>query len=153
MFRKRLFEHCAALASRLWRACVRRPAAANDAGFTLIEALVALALVALCLGAIGALTSRTIRSVVKVDQRLELVSSLRKVEAALPERKNLGVAASGDALAGLWSIEVAPYPDPSPPSLKKEPPQWTAAAILVSVAAPDGARAAVATIRLVKAQP
>ncbi len=123
-------------------------------GFTLIEALVALAVAAVCLGAIGALMTTTIRGVRKIDQRLALVSTLRKVVAALPDRNNLTADSSGEMAGADWSIKVAPYPDPTPPSksTSKAPPAWTPETIDLSVRAASGSRVSVKTIRLVPVQ-
>ena len=55
-----------------------------SAGFTLIEALVALAVAAVCLTAIGSLMAGNIRGSGRIEQHLGLVETLRAVETGLP---------------------------------------------------------------------
>jgi general secretion pathway protein I len=120
------------------------------AGFTLIEALVALAVVAVCLSAIGILMAKNNRTVRQIDQRLALVATLRKVEAALPDRSTLASAElSGEMAENAWAVTVAPYLDASPPPVGKEPPQWSPESIVVKVRSPSGSLIELETLRLV----
>jgi general secretion pathway protein I len=112
LFKRRLFDRA--------RGLFLERSTEGVAGFALIEALVALAVVAVCLSAIGTLMATNIRTVVKVDRRVELVSALRKIESALPDRNQL----SEDGLAGqmygnAWSVGVAPYTGPLPEPRRK----------------------------------
>lgn len=121
-----------------------------EAGFTLIEALIALAIVAVCLSAIGALVATNIRGVHQIDKRLEAVSTLRKIETALPDRSKLiATELAGEMSGNAWAVSASPYPDPSPPSSSKEPPNWIPAAIVVKVRSPSGSLVEVETLRLV----
>ncbi|VTZ51409.1 General secretion pathway protein I [Methylocella tundrae] len=135
--------------------CKRRPSEARasagaEAGFTLIEVLIALAVVAVCISAIGALMGTNIRAVHQIDQRLVAVSTLRKVETALPERSKLVAAdLAGDASGGTWSVSASPFIDPSPPIAGKEPPSWVPEAIAIKVRSPSGSLVEVETLRLV----
>jgi general secretion pathway protein I len=126
-------------------------ARANDeAGFTLIEALVALAVAAVCLSATGILMAKNNRTVRQIEQRVALVSTLRKVEVALPDRSALaGANLSGEMAGSAWAVSAAPYPDPSPPSLNKTPPDWMPQSIVVKVRAPSGSLVEIETLRLV----
>ena len=83
------------------------PRADAQAGFTLIEALVALAVAAICLSATGILMAKNNSTVRQIEQRVALVSTLRKVEVALPDRPAL----AGASLFG----EMAGPPGRSPP--------------------------------------
>ncbi len=126
------------------------PRADARAGFALIEALVALAVVAVSLSAIGILMAKNNRTVRQIDQRLELVSTLRKVEAALPDRSTLaGADLSGEMGENAWTVAASPYPDPSPPSLSKEPPAWSPQSIVMKVRSPSGTLIELETLRLV----
>ena len=133
----------------------RRPAAASQradgqAGFTLIEALVALAVAAVCLSAIGILMAKNNRTVRQIDQRLALVSTLRKVEVALPDRKALaGASLSGEMAGSAWSVGATPIADPSPPTANKTPPDWTPQLVVVKVRSPSGSLVELETLRLV----
>ena len=120
------------------------------AGFTLIEALVALAVVAVCLSAIGILMAKNNRTVRQIDQRLALVATLRKLEAALPDRSTLASAElSGEMAENAWAVTVAPYLDASAPPVGKEPPQWSPESIVVKVRSPSGSLIELETLRLV----
>jgi general secretion pathway protein I len=121
-----------------------------EAGFTLIEALVALAVAAVCLAAIGTLMAQNIRASRQLDQRVALVSTLRKVVTALPDRPDLAGADLGGDMAGYqWAVSSSPYPDPSPPAKGKEPPKWTPQSIVVKVRSPSGSLVELETLRLV----
>ncbi len=120
------------------------------AGFTLIEALVALAVCAVCLSAIGFLMAKNNRSVLHIEQRLALVSTLRKVEAALPDRSSLaGASFSGEMGDNGWAVSATPYPDPSPPPASKDPPAWSPQLVVMRAQAPSGGLVEVQTLRLV----
>src|SRR4051812_29850203 len=56
------------------------------AGFTLIEALVALAIVAAVLGTIGTVIATTVKGTRSIEQRLALDGTAEQVIAALPAR-------------------------------------------------------------------
>lgn len=133
----------------------RRSAAASQradgqAGFTLIEALVALAVAAVCLSATGILMAKNNRTVRQIEQRVALVSTLRKVEVALPDRKALaGASLSGEMAGSAWAVSAAPAPDPSPPTLNKTPPDWTPQLVVVKARAPSGSLVELETLRLV----
>lgn len=121
-----------------------------QAGFTLIEALVALAVAAVCLAAIGTLMAANNRTVRQVDQRLALVSTLRKVEAALPDRAGLANAdLSGEMAGAAWRVRAAPYPDPLPPAPGKEPPAWSPQTVSIRVRDASGSFVELETLRLV----
>jgi len=117
------------------------------AGFTLIEVLVALAIVAVALGAIGALIATTVRGTQSIDQRLSLVETARAVDAALPDRTELVPGASSGRIAGhRWRIDVLPFVanfvDPRLPS------PWVPQTVVTRVQSPTGAILRIDTVRL-----
>ena len=61
----------------------------ENAGFTILEVLVAIAVVAISLTAIGALTGATTRGVRSLEQHVALVETARTVVASLPSRTQL----------------------------------------------------------------
>lgn len=127
----------------------RRPDAGED-GFTLVESLVALAIVGICLSAIGALAASSLRAVRRVDERLAIVSTLRKVETALPERARLVDADVSGQMNGLdFSLRSTPIPDPSPPRSAKEPAMWTPQKLVLRIAGGSGSAMEIETLRLV----
>lgn len=128
-----------------------RGAPSAEAGFTLIEALIALAVVGVCLGAIGALTAANLRAVRQVDQRVALVSALRKIEAALPERAKLAADLSGEMGGQRFAIISRPDPDPSSSPGERERPAWTPQSLTIRIEGSSGARLDVETVRLVPA--
>ncbi len=82
----------------------------GTSGFTLIEVLVALAVIAVSLSAIGSLVAVTIRGASSVAGRVALIENARSIVTALPERDQLEQGsvsgASGDY---RWRIDVLPF--------------------------------------------
>jgi general secretion pathway protein I len=78
-------------------------------GFTLIEALVALAIVAAVLGSIGGVIATSVKGTRGIDQRLELSGAAESLLAALPARTLLKPGRQSGELAGhRWRIDVSP---------------------------------------------
>jgi general secretion pathway protein I len=126
-----------------------RPAEDRDAsaGFTLIEALVALAVAAVSLAAIGLLMAGNIRGSRRIEQHLGLVETLRAVETGLPDRTSLSTGTlSGEMHDQAWSVDSAPFPgdfvNPRAAQL------WTPETIVIKVLSPSGAALQLETIRL-----
>ena len=116
-------------------------------GFTLIEALVALAVVAVALSAIGMLISANVRATRSLDQRLALIESTRAILAALPGRDALTPGdTSGQRADQRWRLDVMPFAadfvDPSAPS------PWFPEAVVLRVESPTGEILRVDTVRL-----
>lgn len=121
-----------------------------DSGFTLIEALVALVVIAISLTAIELLVAANVRGSVAVDQRLSLLETARSVLAGLPDRGQLTLGNSTGELAGnRWRLDVLPFTanfvDPSRPT------PWVPRALVVRVQSPDGEILRVDTVRLQRA--
>jgi general secretion pathway protein I len=116
------------------------------AGFTLIEVLIALAIVSISLAAIGALTASTVRATRAIDRRFALVETARAIEAGLPDRGALTGPLSGDLAGHRWRVDVAPFVasivDPRLPS------PWVPQTVAIRVQSPGGAILQVNTIRL-----
>ena len=113
------------LADGRCRGCSAQPALgarARAAGFTLIEVLVALAVVAVSLSAIGSLIAATIRGARSVDAHLALIETARAIDdrAAGPRRPSCPATspASCRAIAGAStccrSTPTDVDPDPTP---------------------------------------
>jgi general secretion pathway protein I len=121
-----------------------RPAVA---GFTLIEALIALAVVAVSLTAIGSLMAATVRGTVSIDQHFELVETARAIETALPARGDLTAGSSNGAVSGYrWRVYVVPFRanfvDP------KLETSWVPQAVRITVQSPAGKILRIDTVRL-----
>jgi general secretion pathway protein I len=98
--------------------CAVRPAPRRreaNAGFTLIEVLVAIAVLAVVLGAIGALVGTTVRSVRAIDRRLPLLETAQNLLATLPDRASLQPGTQSGVTGDFrWRVDiVALTPPPS----------------------------------------
>jgi general secretion pathway protein I len=126
----------------------RRSCSEGEQGFTLIEALVALAIIAAVLSSIGAVIATTVKGSRSIDQRLALTGAAETALAALPARDLLKPGRQSGELAGhRWRIDVAPLNVPA-----QEVPQTSRFAPLVvnmALQAPGGPAIRVTTVRLV----
>lgn len=124
-----------------------RAASASTAGFTIIEALVALALVAVILAAIAPLMASTHRGVRTVEQHIALVSAARTIENGLPDRNQLVPGSlSGDLAGNRWRVDVLPFAASAIDG--GSPSRWTPQTIVITVRAPSGAMLRLNTVRL-----
>lgn len=132
--------------------------ARSEAGFTLIEVLVSIAVLAVVLGSIGALVGTTVRGIRSVDRRLPLLETAQGLVAALPDRSVLKPGTETGGSGGYrWRIDVVPLAAPAPkaalptlataPTTTAEstttaatppPPKWTPLAITVRVQSSEG---------------
>ena len=122
------------------------------AGFTLIEALAALAVMATSMAAIGALANSSLRSGLYVERHLAHIETARKAITGMPSRASLG----GDALSGTldnhqWRIESAPFPNTL--ARPGSDISWTPLRVTLRVLAPGGALLQIDSIRLRRAGP
>jgi general secretion pathway protein I len=119
----------------------------HAAGFTLIEALIALAVVAVSLTAIGSLMAATVRGTGSIDQHLGLVETARAIEAGLPDRSDLAVGRLDGAVGGYrWQVEVLPFRTNLVDPQLATP--WVPQAVLITVQAPGGQILHINTVRL-----
>jgi general secretion pathway protein I len=123
----------------------------HEAGFTLLEALVALAVVAGALAAIGSLVATNIRGTRAIDQRLALVETSRAILTGLPDRGQLVPGnVTGEIADHRWRLDVlpfaAPFVDP------RRPTPWVPQAIVVRVQSPSGQILRLDTVRLHRGQ-
>jgi general secretion pathway protein I len=90
-----------------------RRSCSDTAGFTLIEALVALAIIAVVLGTIGSVIATTVKGTRAIDQRLALAGTAGTLLADLPARSLLKPGRRSGELAGSrWRVDVAPMKVP-----------------------------------------
>jgi len=119
----------------------------GEAGFTLIEALVALAVVAVSLAAIGTLFAANIRSTRALENRLTMAETARTVMTALPDRAQLALdGLSGDIGGHRWRFDVLPFVA-NFVDLRRPTP-WTPQTVVVRVQAPSGPVMRIDTVRL-----
>ena len=128
--------------------CERHQAAG---GFTLIEVLVALAVIAVLLASIGSLIAGSVRGARSIDQHLALVEIARAIETGLPSRDELKVGRlSGEVSGHRWNVDVTPFiannVDP------RLPTPWVPLALVITVRSPAGPILQVNTVRLRRRQ-
>jgi general secretion pathway protein I len=129
--------------------CLEAPSkiGSKNAGFTIIEVLVAIAVVAISLTAIGALTGTTTRGVRSLEQHVALVETTRTVVASLPSRTQLALGeVAGELYGSRWRMRVSPFFGDAAALAPDSP--WAPATIAIRVQAPSGATLNLETIRL-----
>jgi general secretion pathway protein I len=124
----------------------------GNAGFTLIEVLVTLFVLAVSLTAIGALIGSTIRSTHAIENRLALLETARGIMTGLPDRNELATGNfSGSAAGYRWRVDVLPFPveqiDP------QQVPPWVPQRVVLRVQSPAGQVLEINTIRLHRRPP
>ena len=98
--------------------------AGGSAGFTIIEVLIALAVIAVCLAAIGTVVGVTSRGVRSLEQRVALVEVARSVAASLPPHSDRAVVpAAGEILGHRWQIDVRRRRGPAVASWNRQIPR------------------------------
>lgn len=124
--------------------------ARGSAGFTLIEVVVTLAVIAALLLSIGSLVSVAVRGTHALDDHLVLVETARAIEAGLPDRDNLSVGTlSGERDGQLWRVDVLPFPGVLDAQAKTA---WVPLTASITVQTPDGTRFSITTVRLGRRQ-
>jgi general secretion pathway protein I len=121
----------------------------TQAGFTIIEVLIALAVVAVCIVAIGSVMSTSARGVRSLEQHVTLIQTARGVLATgIPPRKELGPGVLSGQLNGhRWHIDVRPLDgDRTVPDADVT---WIPQLIKIQVQSPSGGVFDLQTVRLV----
>lgn len=116
------------------------------AGFTLIEVLVALSVVAITLSAIGSLIAVNVRGVRAVTQHLPLVETARAIVTGLPDRNQLNPGSlSGEIAEHRWRVDVLPF---NADFIDPAATTWMPQTVVVRVQAPGGNILQVNSVRL-----
>jgi general secretion pathway protein I len=124
----------------------------KNAGFTIIEVLVTIAVVAISLTAIGALTGVTTRGVRAIEQHVVLVETTRTVAASLPPRSQLASGEiAGDLYGNHWRMGVSPFFGSAAYAIPDSP--WIPATVSIRVQSPSGAALSLQTVRLQRKRP
>jgi general secretion pathway protein I len=118
-----------------------------SAGFTLIEVLVALTIVALSLSSIGALIATTVRGTHSIERHVAQLETARAIATALPDRDHLVLGNfSGELAAHRWRVDVTPFVDTEFNS--RQPTLWIPQTVVVTVQSPTGGSLHISTVRL-----
>jgi general secretion pathway protein I len=113
----------------------------------MIEALVAVSIVAIALSSIGALIATTVRGTRSIEAHLSRLEVARIVITALPERDQLVDGNLSGATSGHdWSINVARHVSTS--DLVQPRTSWVPQNVIVTVQSPAGAPMQIHTVRL-----
>jgi general secretion pathway protein I len=125
------------------------PTDRRDAGFTIIEVLIALAIVAVSVVAIGSVMATNLRGVRSLEQHVALMQAARTVmTTGIPPRAGLGPGAvSGQTDNYRWTIDVGPLGgDWTVPGADVA---WVPELVRVRVRSPSGAVSDIRTVRLI----
>lgn len=118
----------------------------DSAGFTLIEVLVALAVVAASISAIGALVAVSMRGTQSIERRVAFRETLRSI-VPLADRHDLQPGRATGTTAGYgWRIDVAPYVSNLVDPRTATP--WQPQSVVITVRSPSGQLLRIETIRL-----
>jgi general secretion pathway protein I len=119
----------------------------GESGFTMIEALVALALVAIVLTAIGSLVASAANGTRTLEQHLALVETARLVATSVPHRDELARGEfEGEVLGYRWRAEASPFFGGGSAPVPNSP--WIPQRVVVQVQSPSGATMTLETVRL-----
>lgn len=116
-------------------------------GFTLIEVLVALSVLAIALASMGGLIAGSVRGTRSIEMHLTRLETARAIVTALPDRDQLLPGNfSGEVSGYLWRVDVLPFTAggfiPQPQA------RWQPQAVVVTVKSPGGAEMKISTVRL-----
>lgn len=122
----------------------------HDAGFTIIEVLIALTVLAVSIVAIGSVMSTNVRGVRLLEQHVTLIQTVRSIMTAeIPPRTELGFGVlSGEASDYRWKIDVGPMGEDW--TVPGADVAWIPALVTVQVRSPTGAVSDLKTVRLMR---
>lgn len=119
---------------------------ARIAGFTLIEVVVALAVIAVALVSIGSLVGAGTRGSRALDAHLALIEIVRALEADLDGRRAIAFGSTVGETNGLrWRVDIAPFVNPATVA---QGAAWEPVTETITVRAPTGNSLSLSTLRL-----
>ena len=129
------------------------PIDGRDAGFTILEVLIALAVVAVSIVAIGSVMSTNVRGVRLLEQHVTLMQTARTVmTAGIPPRAELGPGVlSGQIDDDKWTIDVGPMGEGW--DVPGADAAWIPALVRIKVRSSSGAVSDLRTVRLMHRPP
>ena len=130
----------------------RLPTDRPDAGFTILEVLIALAVVAVAIMAIGSVMSTNARGVRALENHVALIETAQTVLATeLPSRKQLGPGTlAGQTRDYRWQIDVSPLGGGW--TVDNANVAWLPELVRLRVRSPSGATINLETVRLMQGQ-
>jgi general secretion pathway protein I len=131
---------------------LRSPTDRPEAGFTIIEVLIALAVVAISIIAIGSVMSTNARGVRVLESHVALIETVQVVLfTAIPPRKQLAPGSlSGQIRDYRWQVDIGPVGDGW--IAASTDVAWIPELVRISVRSPSGAAINLETVRLAKGQ-
>lgn len=118
-----------------------------DAGFALLEVLIALAVLAVTLSAIGSLFATNVQSTRRLEQHLALISVARAVETGLPGPQHAVDGPLTGVMNGhVWRVDYRPFGGGVRTQASS---RWIPEQVTITVAGTDGATFRLDTVRLV----
>lgn len=118
----------------------------STAGFSLLEVLVTLAVLAISLSSIGGLIAVTIRGTHSIERHLAEFETARTITATLTDRDQLVAGnSSGEIGPHRWRIEVSPF---SVIGIAPQGSGWSPQKITVTVQSDSGKGFEINTVRL-----
>jgi general secretion pathway protein I len=132
---------------------VRSPTDRRDAGFTIIEVLVALAVVAVAVLAIGSVMSTNARGVKRLEDHVALMQTAQVVLAtAIPPRNDLAPGTLNGRIRDYrWQVDIGPVGKGW--TVESPTVGWIPELVKIRVRAPSGAAVDLETVRLMKKRP
>jgi general secretion pathway protein I len=118
----------------------------RQAGFTIIEAVVALAVVAIVLAGIGSLYAGSTKGARQLEQRVALVETTRLIATAVMSRNEIRPGdVAGEISGHRWQVQTTPFFGGGPVIPEAE---WIPYLVVLRVQSPTGAVLSVETVRL-----
>lgn len=128
--------------------------APDDAGFTLLEVLAAVAIAGFVLGAIGSVFAVTLAGLRSTGDRLALIEAGRTLMGSLPRGRLAPGTTTGTIGAATWRTDVTPASGMTFASAiqgtKEQAPAWLPVAVTSSARMPSGRVITISTIGLVR---
>ena len=116
----------------------------REDGFTLIEVVVALAVIAVALVSIGSLVGVSVRGSQALDQHIALDETARGILGELGERNALRLGVSAGTASGVaWRVDVGAFPTPGTVN-----PSWEPVSETITVSSAGGKSVSITTLHL-----
>jgi general secretion pathway protein I len=129
---------------------LRSPIDRRDAGFTILEVLIALAIVAVTVVAVGSVMSTNARGVRALENHVALIQTAQTVLAtAIPPRKLLAPGTlSGQLRDYRWQMDIGPVGGGW--VVEGADTAWIPELVKIRVRSPSGAAIDLETVRLIR---